>query len=54
MDGIVVNYDNITPIPMITYNQSSNALAFSNPIKTTAGIASSETETLEFNSAALL
>ena len=53
MDGIVVNYDDMRPIPVISYNQTNNALVFNNAVQATLGIASSESETLEFNSPAL-
>ena len=52
IDGIVASYDDITPIPVISYDQTNNALVFNNPAQTTKGIASSETGTLEFNSPA--
>ena len=52
MYGIVVNYDDMTPVPALSYNSTNNALVFNNPVQTTAGIASAESETLEFNSPA--
>ena len=53
MDGIVDSYDDMTPRPVISYDQTNNALAFDNPVQTTEGIASSESETLESNSPTL-
>ena len=50
MHGIVDSYDDMTPIPMISYDQTNNALVFNDPMQTTEGIASSESETLGFNS----
>ena len=52
MDGTLVNYDDVTPIPLLPYDQTNNALVFNNPVQTTLGIASAESETLEFNSPA--
>ena len=53
MDGIVVSYDDMTPIPAISYNPTNNALVFHTPLQTTEGIVSSELEPLEFNSPAI-
>ena len=50
--GIVVSYGDITPVPVISYNRTNNALVFNNTVQTTAGIASAESETLDFNSPA--
>ena len=47
IDGIVVSYDDMTPIPVISYNPTNNALVFNNPLQTTEGIASSELEPLD-------
>ena len=52
MDGIVVNYDDVIPIPVIIYNPTDNSLVFNNVVQTTSGIASTEGEILEFNSPA--
>ena len=52
MDVIVVSYDDVTPMPVISYNQTNNALVFNNLVQTTSGIASAESKTLEFNSPA--
>jgi len=54
MDGLVVKYDDMTPIPVISYNQTNNALVFNSTVQTPAGIASAESETLELNSPAFL
>ena len=51
--GVVPNYDDMMPIPVITNNATNNTLVFKYPVQTTAGIASAESETLEFNSPAL-
>ena len=53
MDGLVVNYDDMIPTPAITNNPTNNTLVFNNPVQTTAGRASPESETLEFNSPTL-
>ena len=53
IDGLVTSYDDITPIPVISYDQTNNALVFNNLVQTTLGMASAESETLEFNSPAL-
>ena len=53
MDGIVVSYDDITPIPVISYDQTNNALVFNNSVQATSGIASAEGEILEFTSSVL-
>ena len=52
MDGRVVSYDDMTPTPVISCDQTNNALVFNNPVQTTLGIASAESETLEFSSPA--
>ena len=52
-DGTVVSCDDMTPIPVISYNPTNNALVFKDPVQTNDGIASSETETSAFNSPAL-
>ena len=52
LDGIVVTYDDMTPIPVISYDQTNNALVFDNPVQTTLEVASAESDTLEFNSPA--
>ena len=52
MDGTVVSYDDVTPRPVISYDQTNNASVFNNPAQATKGIASSEIGTLEFNSPA--
>jgi len=54
MKGIIVNYDDVIPIPVIIYNPTNNALVFNNAVQTTSGIASTEGEILEFNSPAFL
>ena len=50
--GIVFTYDDMPPIPVISYDQTNNALVFNNPVQATLGIASVGRETLEFNSPA--
>ena len=52
MDGIVSSYADMIPIPIISYDQTKNALVFNHQLQTTKGIASSEFETLEFKSPA--
>ena len=54
IDGIVASYDDMTHVPISSYNPTNNALLFSNPLQTTEGVASSELEPLEFNSPGLL
>ena len=51
-EGIVVSYDNMTPIPVISYDQTNNALVFNHQLQATKGVASSASETLEFKSLA--
>ena len=53
LDGVVTDYSEMTPINVIKYNNTSNALIFDNPIQTTGGIASSEQAPLSFNSSAV-
>ena len=48
MGGIVGRYADMTPIPGISYDQTKNALVFNHHLQTTKGIASSESEILEF------
>ena len=52
LDGIVTDYTEMTPIPIITYNTTSDALIFDNPVQTSSGIASSDQAPLSFNSPA--
>ena len=47
------SYDDMTPIPVISYNPTNNALVFNNPVQADEGIASAENETLEVNPRAL-
>ena len=51
--GLVIDYSEMTSIPVIKYNNTSNALIFDTPIQTTGGIASSELAPLSFNSPAV-
>ena len=53
LDGVVTDYSEMTPIPVIQYDSSSNAVIVDNPIQTTGGIASSELAPLAFNSPAV-
>ena len=48
LDGVVTDYSGITPIPVIQYDSSSNAIIFDNPVQTSSGIASSELDPLSF------
>ena len=32
-NGVVDNYDNMTPIPVISYNQTNNTLVINNPVQ---------------------
>ena len=50
--GVVDSYDGMTPIPVISYNPTKNALVINNPVQANEGIASAESETLDFNSPA--
>ena len=50
--GVVDSYDGMTPIPIISYNPTNNALVINNPVQANEGIASAESETLDFNSPA--
>ena len=51
--GLVIDYSEMTPIPVIQYNTTSNALNFDNPIQTSSGIASTDQAPLSFNSPAV-
>jgi hypothetical protein len=51
--GLVTDYNDMTPIPVIKYNSTNNALIFDNPVQTSSGIASSELAPLSFNSPAV-
>ena len=53
LDGIVTDYTEMTPIPVIKYNTTNNALIFDIPLQTSSGIASSELAPLSFNSPAV-
>ena len=50
MDGLVTSYDDITHVPVISHDQTNNALAFHNSLQTTLGIASTEGGISESNS----
>ena len=50
--GLIMDYSNMTPMPVIKYNTTSNALIFDNPVQTSSGIASSDQAPLAFNSPA--
>ena len=52
MDGIVSSYVDMIPIPVVSYDQTNTALVFNHQLQTTEGIASSASETLEFESPA--
>ena len=52
-DGVVDSYDDMTPIPVISYNPTNNDLVINNPAQANEGIASAEGEALDFNSPAL-
>ena len=48
--GVVSNFNDMIPIPIISNNQNNNAFVFNNEVQTTSGIASTEGEILELNS----
>ena len=52
--GLVTDYNDMSPIPVIKYDSINNALIFDNPVQTSSGIASSELAPLSFNSPAVL
>ena len=37
-NGVVDSYDGMTPIPVISYNPTNNALVINNPVQTTESI----------------
>ena len=49
LDGIVTDFGDMEPIPVIQYDKTSNTLIFDNPVQTSGGIASSELAPLSFN-----
>ena len=51
--GLVTDYNDMTPIPVIKYNSTNNALIFDNPVQISSGIASSELAPLSCNSPAV-
>ena len=53
LDGIVTDFGNMVPIPVIKYKSTNNALIFDNQVQTSSGIASSELVPLSFNSPAV-
>ena len=53
LDGVVTDYSDMEPIPVIQYDKTSKALIFDNPVQTSSGIKSSEQAPLSFNSPAL-
>ena len=53
-DGVVLDYSQMTPLPIIRYDVSTNALIFNNPIVPTNGFAAQDAEhNLEFASPAV-
>ena len=52
--GVVSNFNDMIPIPIISNNQNNNAFVFNNEVQTTSGIASTEGEIFGFNSPAFL
>ena len=38
INGVVDNYDDMTPIPVISYNQTNNTLVINNPVQTTEDV----------------
>ena len=51
--GLVIDYTEMTAIPVIQYDSTSNAIIFDNPVQTTGGIVSLELAPLSFNSPAV-
>ena len=49
LDGVVTDFGDMEPIPVIQDDKTSNALLFDNPVKTSSGIASTELAPLSFN-----
>jgi len=37
-NGVVDNYDDMTPIPIISYNKTNNRLVVKNPVQTTEDV----------------
>ena len=51
--GLVIDYSDMEPIPVIQYDKNSNTLIFDNSVQTSSGIKSSELAPLSFNSPAV-
>ena len=52
--GLVIDYSDMEPIPVIRYDKTNNTLIFDNPVRTSSGIASSALDPLSFKSPAVL
>jgi len=37
-EGLIIDYSNMTPIPVINYDSSNNTLEFNNPVQTVNGL----------------
>ena len=35
--GLIMDYSNMTPVPVVTYNATNNTMVFNNAIQTTSG-----------------
>jgi hypothetical protein len=50
-NGVVLDYSQMTPLPIIKYDSTSNAIVFNNPIVPSNGFAAQDVEhNLEFAS----
>ena len=51
-EGIVTDNSGMTPIPILTYDNTTNTMVFNNPIQTVDGVSSAEYMPLVFKSQA--
>ena len=51
-EGLIIDYSNMTPMPVLNYDSSSNTLVFNNPIQSVSGLSTAEYTPLDFRSQA--
>ena len=51
-EGLIIDYSNMSPMPVLNYDSSSNTLVFNNPIQSASGLTTAEYTPLVFRSQA--
>ena len=41
-EGLIIDYSNMAPMPVLNYDSSNNTLVFNNPIETVSGLSTAE------------